>query len=105
MIKKISAAILFLAGLAFAFDWGVYVGPGINLGMTNMDPIHDEIVADAASDDPNFPDYDVSGFSNFRVINHNRKRPFSRFRRPIPFSLSMCRHRGMQAFALSPMDK
>lgn len=67
MVKKIAIVTLILAGAVFAFDWGVYLGPGVNLGLVDMDPIHDAIVEDAASDEPNFPGYDVTGFDNFQI--------------------------------------
>jgi|GEM_PF-3429022 len=58
---------LVIVASCFALDWGVYGGPGMSFSMTNMKPVHDEISRDAASEDPNFPGYDVGSFASYQL--------------------------------------
>jgi hypothetical protein len=63
MIKKILIVLVLVSASAFAFDWGIYGGPGFSGSMTNMTPVYD------ALRDPNsiFTGYDVPGISNFQL--------------------------------------
>ncbi|MBD3285411.1 hypothetical protein GF359_03215 [candidate division WOR-3 bacterium] len=57
MMKRITLAILMLVVSGFAFEWGIYGGPGTSMTFTNMKPLHSDLSAD----------YDISTIPSFQI--------------------------------------
>jgi hypothetical protein len=60
MIKKTAVLLLILSAAGFAFDWGVFVGPGPMVTFTNMNPVETSIASS------NIEDYDVPSIANYQ---------------------------------------